>query len=154
MPAINRNAHERLSAYESAMAHEGEIPRVLDVPETTGWDFEAFGHAAMARAMASGRRPKAILCANDRVALGALSAAWQSGLTIGRDPDAPRLAGHDDHPFSQYACPPLTTVAQNIDAIATQAMAFLLNETSAPDHATGTGQRALFPGTLMLRDSA
>lgn len=154
MPAINRNAHERLSAYESAMAHAGETPHVLDVPETTGWDFEAFGHTAMARAMASRRRPKAILCANDRVALGALSAAWESGLALGRDPDAPRIAGHDDHPFSKYACPPLTTVAQNIDAIATQAMSFLLNETAASEHAAGTAQRVLFPGNLMLRDSA
>jgi len=27
------------------------------------------------------------------------------------------VAGHDDHPLSQYACPPVTTVAQNDDEI-------------------------------------
>jgi hypothetical protein len=46
-------------------------------------------------------------------------------LPIGRLSGA-RIAGHDDHPLSQFACPPLTTVAQDVERLATDSLSFLM----------------------------
>lgn len=61
-----------------------------------------------------------VLCANDRIAIGLLAAAYEKGLRIGRGPgSAMRIAGHDDHPLSRFTCStPDATVAQDHAAIA------------------------------------
>ncbi len=49
-----------------------------------------------------------ILCSNDRLAIGFIAAAYQKGLRVGHGPGcALRIAGHDDHPWAQFTCPPL-----------------------------------------------
>lgn len=53
--------------------------------------------------------PTAILACNDLLALGAVSAAQESGLQVGRDIS---IAGFDDIILADYATPPLTTVHQ------------------------------------------
>ena len=70
------------------------------MPEEKTWDFEKVGHAVMADTIAAGKTPRTVLCANDRIAFGALLAACEAGLRVGhvwRDRDI-RIAGHDDHP--------------------------------------------------------
>jgi LacI family transcriptional regulator, repressor for deo operon, udp, cdd, tsx, nupC, and nupG len=54
-----------------------------------------------------------------------MAAASTSGLTIGRIADL-RAAGHDDHPLSQYTCPSLTTVAQDVEQLATLSLERLM----------------------------
>ncbi len=68
-----------------------------------------------------------VLCSNDRLALGLIAAAYQKGLRVGHGPNcALRVAGHDDHPWSQFTSPPLTTVAQDFSAIAEKCAETLL----------------------------
>jgi len=58
-----------------------------------------------------------------------MAAAFQSGRAVGRLADL-RIAGHDDHPLSQYACPSLTTVAQDVEQLATVSLEILIERIS------------------------
>lgn len=55
--------------------------------------------------------PTAIAACNDLMAFGAMSAAQDRGLVVGRDL---AVTGFDDIPMAEYAYPPLTTVHQPI----------------------------------------
>lgn len=114
MPLVNRNAVERQDTYIVTMERHGAEPRVLSPPHRS-WDFEAAGFAAIKDALGQGGLPsKSILCANDRMAFVAMSAACERRLRIGRGGGCDlAIAGHDDHPLSRYTCPGLTIVAQN-----------------------------------------
>ncbi|WP_279483646.1 LacI family DNA-binding transcriptional regulator [Aureimonas sp. SK2] len=137
MPAVNANATARRKAYDAAMRAQGLEPQHMPLPATGGWDFERFGHEAMEMAIAEDRAAgRTVLCANDRLAFGALAAAWGAGLRVGGEAGCDlRIAGHDDHPLSRYTCPPLTTVAQDFDEIGRRAIEILLRRMNegAPD---------------------
>lgn len=55
--------------------------------------------------------PTAIAAGNDLMALGAMSAAQERGLVVGKDI---AITGFDDIPLAEHAQPPLTTVNQPI----------------------------------------
>jgi len=118
---VNPNAFKRRAAYVAAMQRREFDPHLIQV-DGDGWDFEEIGFREGARVISGRGLPTdTILCSNDRLAIGVLSAAYESGLRVGQGAgSALRIAGHDDHPFSRYTSPSLTTVAQNYDAIATR----------------------------------
>lgn len=152
MPQVNRNAALRSDAYEQAMHKAGFDPVILPIPQTRSWDFERFGHEQVAKLLSDGKNPGTLLCANDRVAFGALLAAWEAGIKVGNGPDcALRIAGHDDHPLARFTTPPLTTVAQDFGEIAslatTQLLILIDGETKVSDH-------SLLKAELVLRGSA
>lgn len=157
MPNVNTNAATRLSAYREAMARLNVEPHILPVANATTWDFERFAFEEASRlfekpdALAS----RTILCANDRLAFGVIAAAWQRGLKVGHGADYDlRVAGHDDHPLSQYACPPITTVAQNYNEIGRLAIELLLRKLSDTEDPTSAKDQILLKSDLMLRRSA
>jgi LacI family transcriptional regulator len=55
------------------------------------------------------RRPRALVCANDEIALGAVTAAEELGLAV---PDDLAVTGWDDVMAARYSRPGLTTVRQ------------------------------------------
>jgi LacI family transcriptional regulator, repressor for deo operon, udp, cdd, tsx, nupC, and nupG len=129
MPAVNQNASERRQAYESSMLERGAQPVIFAVP-SLDWDFERLAFEEATRLFkADAPFGGTILCANDRVAFGVMAAACQIGISVGRLADL-RIAGHDDHPLSQYACPSLTTVAQDVDQLATLSLERLMHRIS------------------------
>jgi LacI family repressor for deo operon, udp, cdd, tsx, nupC, and nupG len=129
MPAVNQNANERRQAYESSMLERGAQPVIFAVP-SLDWDFERLAFEEATRLFkADAPFGGTILCANDRVAFGVMAAACQIGISVGRLADL-RIAGHDDHPLSQYACPSLTTVAQDVDQLATLSLERLMHRIS------------------------
>lgn len=70
----------RLEAYRAAVAGAGLASRVeVDEPTEDG------GYRAAIRVLTGPDRPTALVCYNDMVALGALSAARDLGLTVPRD---------------------------------------------------------------------
>ncbi|MCB8881321.1 LacI family DNA-binding transcriptional regulator [Acidisoma cellulosilytica] len=156
MPEINRNASSRRRAYMRAMERFGETPKILPIPDSQSWDFERFGHELTAQFLTSGLPTRTLLCANDRIALGAQLAAWEAGLKVGHGADCTlRIAGHDDHPLSRFACPPLTTMAQNVKEIGSLAMSQLMSRLSENSVEAGpAGERVLLRGDLKLRASA
>jgi DNA-binding LacI/PurR family transcriptional regulator len=150
----NPNAYRRRKAYCDVMERLGYEAHLLQV-EGDSWDFERIGMDGGVKLIEERALPSStILCSNDRLAIGLLAAAFHKGLRVGRGPGtAIRIAGHDDHPYSRFTCPPLTTVSQDYTAIAAQSIERLL-------HLIESGQRAgerveiYFEGKLVLRQSA
>lgn len=150
----NPNAFKRRNAYISAMEELGHTPHLIQA-EGEGWEFEEIGFREGMRVVRDRNLPTStILCSNDRLAIGLLSAAYEAGLKVGIGDDcALRVAGHDDHPFSLYTCPTLTTVSQDYEAIAKQSVEILFNqiETETKDDSR---EETLFDGRLVMRSSA
>ena len=150
----NPNARKRRTAYRAAMARRGLEPRIVAVAGE-GWDFERIGHEGGLKALSEGALPTdTVLCSNDRLAIGFLAACYERGLRVGRGPGcALRVASHDDHPFSRYTSPALTTVAHDYAAVAGDSVEtlFALVE-SGGRFAERT--EALHPARLVLRASA
>ena len=158
MPAVNRNAVERGDAYVATMDRLCNQPAVLKV-SSRSWDFEATGFEETNKILDSGGFPtRTVLCANDRIAFGAMAAAYQRGLRVGRGTDcALRIAGHDDHPLSRYTCPALTTVAQDSGQIARESLDKLfemIRGTTVTKPARRHSDLTLFEAKLIMRDSA
>ncbi len=65
------------------------------------------GYRSMKQILAKNTRPTALVAGNDTIAIGAMLALREAGLSIPRDF---AVAGFDDLPIAAYACPPLTTV--------------------------------------------
>lgn len=154
MPPVNPNANKRREAYIQSMERLGHDPKVLQV-NGSGWEFERIGMEEGERLIISRALPSnTVLCSNDRLAVGFVAAAYQNGLRVGRGPGcALRVAGHDNHPWSQFTSPPLTTVSQDYTAIAERSISILFNlihEGSLPEDR----QVILFDGKLVLRSSA
>lgn len=153
---FNFNAHERERAYIAKMESLDLEPRIIGTELINeDWHFEAHGLAVLERQFSSGKMTDvSFLCANDRVAIGALRAAAAYGLEPGATRyGGLRIAGHDDYPLCPYMSPTLTTVAQNVDAIGkaavTRLIAGIRAEKSAAEQAV-----TLFPGEMKVRGSA
>lgn len=150
----NPNAYRRRRAYVETMERLGHPVELLQA-EGEGWDFEEIGYREGARVLTEAQMASdTILCSNDRLAIGFLSAAYEMGLRVGTGSGcALRVAGHDDHPFSRYTCPKLTTVSQDYAAIAdTSARTLLSLIESGERHETR--ETTLFHGKLVRRASA
>jgi DNA-binding LacI/PurR family transcriptional regulator len=110
-PEDSRVGNDRLSGYfESIQEHKLDTRRNwIERGEGT---FE-FGYEAASRLfeLPAPERPTAIVALNDTQAIGAVQAAREHGLEVGRDI---AVIGFDDAPMSQYLVPPLTTVRQPI----------------------------------------
>lgn len=156
MPRVNFNAMERENAYVAALEGLGHKPEVIGVDAIkTEWHFEAHGLAVMDQHFSRNEfTERAILCANDRVAIGALRAAARHGLKPGRQSEGGlRIAGHDDYPLCPFLEPALTTVAQDFQGIGKMAVSRLL-ELIATRSGVRDPQVQLLPGILKLRESA
>lgn len=97
----------RLRGYRAAAAEAGVA--IHDDAVLVGPASMEGGIAAFHRAWASGLRPTAVLAMSDAMAIGALRAARELGLTV---PDDLSIVGFDDLDVAQYTDPPLTTVRQ------------------------------------------
>jgi DNA-binding LacI/PurR family transcriptional regulator len=154
MPPVNPNANKRREAYIGAMERLGYEPQVIHV-SGDGWNFEEIGYREGLDVLKSTRlSTNTVLCSNDRLAIGLLSAAYQSGLRVGRGSGcALRIAGHDDHPFSRYTCPPLTTVAQDFAQIAERSVDALFRVLESGGHLE-VREASRLEGKLIMRESA
>lgn len=92
--------------------------------------------------------PEAVLCSNDNVAHGALTACAEAGKSVPRDL---ALTGFDNLAGSQFGAAPFTTVAQPIAELAEQVvdcLADLIHSGQAPEH-----REVKIPGELIVRRS-
>ena len=154
LPPLNVNIVERQDAYVRRMEELGLEPVILNPePVSVRDNFERFGFEQfMVLLPEKTRKVSTILCTNDRVAFGVLSAAAKLGLKIGKSEDCNlRVAGHDNQHFSQYTTPSLTTVAQDAHRIGIMSVKALLESDGRHDLAAA-GE--LIKGTLIIRDSA
>lgn len=97
----------RLAGHRAALAQAGILltpGRLRHIEPTT-----AEGRQAAADLLDSAPRPTAMVCFNDKVAVGTLQAARERGLRVPADL---AIAGFDDIDLSRATDPPLTTVRQ------------------------------------------
>jgi LacI family transcriptional regulator len=95
----------RLEGYHMALEAAG-VPIAANLFAEA--DFTAAsGYQAMQRILASSARPTALLAGNDTIAMGAMLALREAGLSV---PEDVAVVGYDDLPVASYTCPPLTTV--------------------------------------------
>ncbi|NLS16292.1 LacI family transcriptional regulator [Rhizobium sp. P40RR-XXII] len=157
IPHVNHNSPERLASYIATMEAAGYEPMVIETNAAYTWEFERIGYEQMDSLLQAKALPrKTILCANDRLAFGVMSAAFAHRLRVGRKKgDDLRVAAHDDHPLSRYTCPPLTTMAQDFAAMtasSVEALLTLLGDMDAP--VRSITHRITLDGTLVMRQSA
>lgn len=157
MPPVNSNTTLRINAYSKSMALLDHEAMILPVTQEQTWDFErfAFEQASALFENVDKLPSRTILCANDRLAFGVISAAFSRGLKVGHGRTCDiRIAGHDDHPLAAYACPPITTVAQNYTKLGRLAIELLLAKLDDEDVNATRNDRILLKADLKLRLSA
>ena len=93
------------------------------------------------------RRPSAVFCANDLIALGLLQQVVSSGHGV---PEDLAIVGYDDIAFAAGAAVPLTSVRQPRQALGRTAAELLLDEVNDPDH---VHQQVEFTPELVARTS-
>jgi DNA-binding LacI/PurR family transcriptional regulator len=154
MEPVNPNANKRRDAYVKTMQSLGHEPMILQVARS-GWDFESIGLIEGNRLIKEGKLPsQTVLCSNDLLAVGLIAAAYQNGIKVGYGEGRTlRIAGHDDHPQSQFTCPPLTTVAQDYSSIAEHSVELLFGMING-DSKPADRPDVLFEGKLIMRESA
>ncbi|MAN15504.1 MAG: LacI family transcriptional regulator [Dinoroseobacter sp.] len=150
----NPNANKRRLAYIAAMERAGLDPQVIKI-DGEGWRFEEIGHKGTHDVIASGGFPSdTVLCSNDRLAIGLLAACYEHGLRVGRgDGCAMRVASHDDHPYSRFTCPSLTTAAHDYAEVSGRSVDTLF-ELIESGGRFDQRRETLFAARLILRDSA
>ncbi|SFO75973.1 transcriptional regulator, LacI family [Cohaesibacter marisflavi] len=150
----NPNSRKRRQGYINSMKDHGLEPEIVQI-DGEGWALEDIGYEGGLRALASGAfKSRTVLCSNDRLAIGFLAACHEKGLKVGLAPDADiRVAGQDDHPFSRFTYPQLTTIAQDYDAISSRSVEVLL-ESVKSETTTEVRPDTFFEGKLIMRKSA
>jgi LacI family transcriptional regulator len=97
-------AQDRLKGYRRALA-TADIPFDPALVGDGNWSASA-GYDATVRLLALKRRPTAIFCQNDRMAIGCYEALKEAGLRI---PEDMSVVGYDDEEISRHLHPRLTT---------------------------------------------
>ncbi|WUH95132.1 LacI family transcriptional regulator [Streptomyces sp. NBC_00433] len=142
-------AAERLAGYLRACSRLG-----LSVPPeyvTEGDFFLASGEAAGKRLLAAPDRPTAIFAAGDQMAIGAMHAAADAGLTV---PGDLAVVGFDDIDAAALVRPALSTVAQDqrgLGVAAVEALRGLIDATAVD---TEQAQPRIIPTRLLIRGSS
>jgi DNA-binding LacI/PurR family transcriptional regulator len=88
----------------------------------------------------------AVFAANDHLALGILRALAEHGRRV---PDEISIVGFDDVPEAEFFLPPLTTVRQDFETLARQALELLAGQLRGEP----SGQSRTVPATLVVRSS-
>ncbi|WP_372573020.1 LacI family DNA-binding transcriptional regulator [Ruegeria jejuensis] len=150
----NPNANKRRKAYMSMMDRLGFDPQIFQA-EGHGWGFEEIGYKEGLRFLdQKPAQTDTVLCSNDRLAIGFLSACFERGIQVGRDENCTlRVAAHDDHPFSRFTCPSLTTVAHDYDQVSNKVIEMLFQLIESGGHFESRSEH-LYPAKLVLRSSA
>lgn len=105
------------------------------------------GRDAARTVLAESRRPDALVCANDEIALGAIDAAEEAGLRVGVDV---AITGWDDIMAARHARPGLTTVRQPMRQLGAHAAKALDERIS---HTRTTPRHEVLATELVVRDS-
>ncbi|MYS19565.1 transcriptional regulator, LacI family, partial [Streptomyces sp. DvalAA-14] len=107
-PPHLQQIQDRRAGLLQALADNGLPPEALLEIPAERLDVAA-GRDAGARLLGLARRPTAVLCANDLLALGVLQVVYAAGIAVPRDL---AIVGYDDIEFAAAAVVPLTSVRQ------------------------------------------
>ena len=105
------------------------------------------GYAAMMKLLELEERPTAVFAAGDHLALGAMIAAKEHGLSLPRDMS---IIGYDDIDLAQYLTPALTTIRQDSVRMGSRAAEILIQSI---DNDTTSLEAIVLPVELVVRES-
>ncbi|HEY7432126.1 MAG TPA: LacI family DNA-binding transcriptional regulator [Streptosporangiaceae bacterium] len=145
-PADSPDSTSRYDGYRKALSERGLAP---SDPPLRGDFTTAGGRRVAAEIMCAGagRRPRALVCANDQTAIGAMAALQSAGLRV---PEDIALTGFDGISLGEHLRPSLTTVVQPMRGLGETAVRLLQNRMADP----ALGPRAIeLPVRLELRAS-
>jgi LacI family repressor for deo operon, udp, cdd, tsx, nupC, and nupG len=135
----------RRVGYEAALADAG-IPIDPSLFESGSFTIES-GHSAAMRLLSLPRRPTAIFAASDEMAIGAILAVRELGLTV---PGDVSVIGIDDHELASFFG--LTTIAQFPQEQGRRAVTMLMEELH-PGTGETTALNVPLPVELVVRQS-
>jgi LacI family transcriptional regulator len=138
-------AQARRDGYKQALLEAGiAIESALIV----NGDFtQESGYEAMCILLSQSPRPTAVFVASDTMAIGAMRAIHECGLSVPRDI---ALVGFDDLSPAVYATPPLTTVRQPVAELGATAVHMLIERIKRPDAPVA---HVRLPAQLVIRGS-
>jgi DNA-binding LacI/PurR family transcriptional regulator len=142
-PSTWPEAQEREMGWRGTLHDAG-----IDAPPALAGDWSARCGYEHGLRLATDRKVSAIFCANDQMALGALSAIYHVGHRVPQDMS---VVGFDDIPEAAYLHPPLTTVRQDFAAVGRQSLELLIDQLTA---GTRSPERLLLTPRLMVRASS
>ncbi|MEV6844205.1 LacI family DNA-binding transcriptional regulator [Actinoplanes sp. NPDC051411] len=122
------NASERVFAARERLAGIGSAGARLAAPIECEWWPES-AYEAVSRALRDGLAPRALICLNDRIALGAYQALRAAGRTI---PDEVSVISFDDSDLAAWLRPQLTSISLPHYQLGWQAVEALLGPASEP----------------------
>jgi LacI family transcriptional regulator len=144
-PEQSPDSEERFAGFQDALRHAGL--RVPDRPEGTGAFTEAGGDQAVRALISRGRRPRAIVCGNDEMALGAMTALRAARLRIPADV---AVTGFDDISAGRHVKPTLTTVRQPMRDLGERSVSLLLDRIAGTE---AGHQSVVLPTEMIIRRS-
>lgn len=127
-PASDEISRHRLKGFSSAMHLSG-----YQVPDSFikyGTYSKASGFEMMEELLRGSCLPDAVICEDNQIAIGAVSAMKQHGMRI---PDDIGVITFDDYPLSQMIDPPLTVVDIDVNNMGKQAASLLLTKIKKPE---------------------
>jgi LacI family transcriptional regulator len=111
---------ERINGYQAALAGAGVLPS-RELLVSSNFEIEG-GYRAARQLLALSEPPTAILASNDNMAIGALRAAIDVGISV---PEQLSVVGFDDSELSRVVTPALTTVWQPLEEMGRMAVSLL-----------------------------
>ncbi|MEX2540468.1 MAG: LacI family DNA-binding transcriptional regulator, partial [Trueperaceae bacterium] len=142
---VRRDGVERRQCFESVTRSRGLEPGpMLESDSREGGGLRA--GAELLSGLPGHDAVSAVVCTNDRVAVGLYHAARSAGVRI---PEDISVVGFDDLPWSAYLDPPLTTVRQPARAMGRAAASRLLDALGGDD----VVQHISIAARLIKRDS-
>ncbi len=138
----------RLQGYRTALAQHN-LP--FDAELVIHGDLmQSGGYQGVQQLLDHNPNMTAVVCCNDLMALGAMSALQNVGKPVGREF---AVTGFDDIPAAEYAYPSLTTVRQPIYEIGWKLVELLLR-LIAGDDLPEPDKQVLLPTQLIIRESS
>lgn len=147
-----RMAALRFTGYERALRAAG-MRVEPDLVVQTGSYHRKDGEAAMRALLSHDERPDGVFCATDLLALGAMRAAYELGLTI---PGDIAVVGFDGLEEGRYSVPSLTTIEPDKQQLARVSVETLLARIRARESGADTSEvrDVAIPFTLVVRESS
>lgn len=140
---------DRLDGARKAAAEAGLAEDRMIVLETPALNVAAGRHAGeRIAAISKTRRPTAVFCANDLLALGVLQEMTRRRVNV---PNELAIVGYDDIEFAAAAAVPLTSIRQPSSQLGDAATKLLIEEVTKP--AEHTHRQVVFEPQLVVRDS-
>lgn len=137
---------ERWDGFRSALLEHGITPP--DEPQLRGDFTRDGGRRAGRELLARPMLPRAVVCANDQMALGVIDAARIAEIAV---PDALIVTGFDGIDAGRLSTPRLTTVRQPMELLGRAAVQALVRRLADPDR-PATSVR--LPVEVILRESS